>query len=240
MTQHPVPQHVAIIMDGNGRWAKAKGLPRAYGHVKGANAADKIIDCCIEKGIKVLTVFAFGVENWRRSQIEVSVLSKLFFVQLRRKISSLHQRGVRVKFIGDVELFGERLVKEKEKAEALTKDNTALTLVIAASYSGQWDICQATRALATKVQRGELSVEDITPETFQPYLATQDLPMVDLFIRTSGEHRISNFLLWQLAYAELYFTTVAWPDFSMTELEVALEWFAQRERRFGKTSEQLV
>lgn len=240
MIQGALPKHVAIIMDGNGRWAKEKGLPRLYGHIKGANAVDKVIDHCIEQGIEVLTLFAFGFENWRRPEAEVKALQKLFYSQLRKKIIGLHKKGVRLKFIGDAHAFNEKLREEEQKAVVLTQDNKALTLLIAASYSGQWDICQATKALIDKVQRGELAVNDITTEALQQHLATQDLPMVDLFIRTSGEYRISNFLLWQLAYAELYFTEICWPDFSISEFQKAIDWFGQRERRFGKVSEQLV
>ncbi len=234
-----LPKHVAIIMDGNGRWAKAKGLPRLYGHIKGANATDKLLDACIEKGVRILTIFAFGFENWRRPEAEVNALQKLFYTQLRKKTSKLHKKGVRIKFIGDLQVFNEQLRAEEAKVVELTKDNSRLILNVAASYSGQWDICQATKTLIGKVQRGELSSADITPEIFQTHLSTQDLPMVDLFIRTSGEYRISNFVLWQLAYAELYFTDLCWPDFSADEFQKALDWFANRERRFGKISEQL-
>lgn len=234
-----LPKHVAIIMDGNGRWAKKRGFPRLYGHVKGANAVDKVIDHCLTKGIEVLTLFAFGFENWNRPDKEISSLQKLFYTQLRKKSVSLHKKNVRLKFIGESEAFEKKLQLEEKNAVALTEDNTRLTLVIAASYSGQWDICNAAKRLAEKVQQGTLSADAITPALLQENLATKDLPAPDLFIRTSGEQRLSNFLLWQLAYAELYFTPVYWPDFSVKEFDKALEWFADRERRFGKTSEQL-
>lgn len=239
MTASSKPTHVAIILDGNGRWAKVRKMPRFYGHVKGANTAEKIIDACIENNIKVLTLFAFGMENWQRPSLELKVLMRLFYSRLKSRAKRFHQKNIRLEFIGQRELFSDKLQLEEAKAVALTKDNTALTLVFAASYSGQWDICQATKKMVEKVQNGELMLDEITPEQFTPLLATHSLPPVDLLIRTSGEQRLSNFLLWQCAYAELYFTQTLWPDFGREEFDKALQWYANRERRFGKTSQQV-
>ena len=238
MNEDHSPQHIAIIMDGNGRWAKAKGRPRLYGHVKGAVAAYRIIDACIEQGIANLSLFAFGVENWQRPDSEVEALQKLFYVHLRRKIKKLHQQGVRTRFVGDRSQLKAEFVKAIEEAEALTKHNQTLVLNMAVSYSGQWDICQAVRHCAEQVAQGKLSPDEINIQQFQRLLGGGDMPPVDLCIRSSGECRLSNFLLWHCAYAELYFTDIYWPDFDKVALIDALQWFAQRQRRFGKLAEQ--
>jgi len=221
-------------MDGNGRWARARHLPRTAGH----KPTRGVIQGCARRGIEALTLFAFSSENWRRPREEVSTLMDLFLVALRREISALHENGVRLRFIGDRSAFSARLREQIEQAEALTAENTGLKLQIAANYGGQWDILQAARALAQRVAEGALSVDDIDEACFEQALSTHDLPQPDLFIRTGGEQRISNFLLWQIAYAELWFTPVLWPDFDDTHLQAALEDFAGRQRRFGLTGEQ--
>ncbi|RMG58697.1 MAG: di-trans,poly-cis-decaprenylcistransferase [Gammaproteobacteria bacterium] len=233
-----LPRHVAIVMDGNGRWARARHLPRTAGHKRGVEATRGVIRGCARRGIEALTLFAFSSENWRRPREEVSTLMDLFLVALRREISALHENGVRLRFIGDRSAFSARLREQIEQAEALTAENTGLKLQIAANYGGQWDILQAARALAQRVAEGALSVDDIDEACFEQALSTHDLPQPDLFIRTGGEQRISNFLLWQIAYAELWFTPVLWPDFDDTHLQAALEDFAGRQRRFGLTGEQ--
>lgn len=225
-------------MDGNGRWARARHLPRTAGHKRGVEATRGVIRGCARRGIEALTLFAFSSENWRRPREEVSTLMDLFLVALRREISALHENGVRLRFIGDRSAFSARLREQIEQAEALTAENTGLKLQIAANYGGQWDILQAARALAQRVAEGALSVDDIDEACFEQALSTHDLPQPDLFIRTGGEQRISNFLLWQIAYAELWFTPVLWPDFDDTHLQAALEDFAGRQRRFGLTGEQ--
>ena len=239
MAESSKPKHIAIILDGNGRWAKARKMPRSYGHVIGANTTEKIIDFCIEKNIRTLTLFAFGAENWCRPAKEVSILMRLFLLRLRKVTKKLHEKNVKLKFIGQRDLFNKTLRQQEIESVELTRHNTGLTLVFASSYSGQWDICEASKKIAEKVQQGELAIDEITPQTFEPLLATSDLSPVDLLIRTSGEQRLSNFLLWQAAYAELYFTDVLWPDFTPVEFEKALGWYAVRERRFGATPEQV-
>lgn len=236
-TKSTVPQHVAVIMDGNGRWAKQRFMPRIAGHRAGVEAAREIIKACAKKNIKVLTLFAFSSENWRRPLQEVGYLMELFITSLEREITGLHQNNVQLRFIGDRSRFNEKLYKKITEGEELTRHNTGMVLIIAADYGGQWDICQAVSKLAKEVEAGKLSSNDITPEHIAKYLSFADLPDPDLFIRTSGEVRISNFMLWQLAYAELYFTNIAWPDFDEKELDKALAQFANRERRFGHSSD---
>lgn len=234
-----IPKHIAIVMDGNGRWAKQRGLPRVAGHKAGVDSVRRAVAYCLDHGIKAMTIFAFSSENWRRPKLEVTALKELFFVSLRKEIKNLDKKNVRMRFIGDLAEFGSRLQKAASDAEEVTKDNDALEFNIALNYGGQWDICQAARTMATKVQEGKLKVEEITPELLQSYLVTRGTPNPELFIRTSGEQRISNFLLWQVAYAELYFTDVFWPDFDEKHLDAAINWYQTRERRFGKISEQM-
>jgi undecaprenyl diphosphate synthase len=234
-----LPQHLAVIMDGNGRWAKKRFLPRVAGHRAGVEAARRIVKASVKKNIKVLSLFAFSSENWRRPAEEVSQLMEIFLTGLEREVGMLHENNVQLRFIGDRTRFSEKLCNKIIEVEKLTNSNTGLILLIAADYGGQWDICQAVKQLAGDIESGKLSSVDITPEHINKNLSFADLPHPDLFIRTSGESRISNFMLWQLAYAELYFTDILWPDFDEAELEKALTHFASRERRFGYCSEQL-
>jgi undecaprenyl diphosphate synthase len=234
-----IPCHVAIIMDGNGRWARKRHLPRVAGHRMGLEAVRKTITACVEQGVEVLTLFAFSSENWRRPKEEVGLLMKLFMTALDREVKKLHQNGVRLRVIGELSAFSADLQQRIVEAEALTVGNTTLTLNIAANYGGRWDISQAARSLAAQVERGEISSDDINEELLRQQLCLSDLPDPDLFIRTGGEQRISNFLLWQLAYTELYFTDILWPAFDADALQQALDSFAGRQRRFGRTGEQL-
>ncbi len=232
----PVPRHVAIIMDGNGRWAKKRFLPRVAGHKRGVEVVRAMVKACIEQGIEYLTLFAFSSENWRRPKDEVSFLMGLFVSALEGEIGKLHANGVRLKVVGDLSPFEPRLVELIQRGEAQTADNPKLTLTIAANYGGRWDILQAVNRLsqAQPEKAGNYQECDLTP-----YLAMAYAPEPDLFIRTGGEERISNFLLWQLAYSEFYFTPVLWPDFDRAALDQAITSYQQRERRFGRTSEQL-
>lgn len=232
-----VPRHVAVIMDGNGRWAKRRFLPRVAGHVKGVELVREMVRACLERGIQYLTLFAFSSENWRRPQEEVSLLMQLFVKALEQEVEKLDRNGVRLRVIGDLSRFEPRLQELIQQAEAKTAGNTRLDLTIAANYGGRWDIMQATnRMLAAQPEkRGNWEEADL-----EPHLSMSFAPEPDLFIRTGGEQRISNFLLWQLAYTELYFTATLWPDFDTAEFEKAIASYQQRERRFGRTSEQLV
>ncbi|MBD9479785.1 polyprenyl diphosphate synthase [Pseudoxanthomonas sp. PXM02] len=234
-----VPRHLAVIMDGNGRWAERRRRPRVIGHRAGARAVNVCIDFCLERGIGALTLFAFSSENWGRPEEEVGALMKLFLNALDREVDELHRREVRVRFIGDRARFSPDIRARMDAAEALTRGNARLHLVIAASYGGRQDIAQAARALAADVAAGRLRPEDIDEAALGAHIALADLPPPDLFIRTGGDHRISNFLLWQLAYTELWFTDVLWPDLDAALLQRALDDFAQRERRFGLTSAQV-
>lgn len=238
-THTNLPQHIAIIMDGNGRWARQRGLPRVAGHRAGVEATRNIIKTCGERSIKALTLFAFGLENWRRPKTEVEHLMQLFAQALQKEIKELHKHNVRFRVVGDITRFSGSLQKKFKQAEALTAQNTGLKLVIAASYSGQWDITQACQRIAEKVANKELEPSAVTPDLINGHLATAGITPPDLLIRTSGESRISNFMLWQLAYTELYFSPVCWPDFTAAELEKALQFYQERERRFGCISEQL-
>ncbi len=238
-SEQRLPRHVAIIMDGNGRWARKRLLPRFAGHRAGMESVRSVVKMCLEKGIAALTVFAFSSENWRRPQEEVSLLMGLFMTALDKEVKKLHQNGVRLRIIGERSAFAPELQQRIEAAEALTRDNDALTLVVAANYGGRWDITEAVRKLAAGVASGELSCDDINPDRIAAQLSLADLPEPDLFIRTGGEQRISNFLLWQLAYTELYFTPLLWPDFREQAFEDALTSFASRQRRFGRTGEQV-
>jgi len=243
MTQLPerssLPQHIAIIMDGNGRWAKQRFLPRFMGHRAGVEMARKIVKACAERKIPVLTLFAFSSENWRRPAPEVSYLMGLFLAELEQEAEKLHQQNIQLRFIGDRSRFNDALRHHLQQAEALTQQNTGMKLIIAVDYGGQWDICLAAKRLAEQVEAGQLTSAEVTPAVLASQLSFADLPNPDLFIRSGGEQRISNFLLWQLAYTELYFTNVWWPDFNEQELDKALAYYASRERRFGYTGEQM-
>jgi len=234
-----LPRHVAIIMDGNGRWAERRGLPRFAGHRAGVEAVREVVRACSAQHIEVLTLFAFSSENWRRPRREVSLLMALFASALAREARRLHGANVRLRVIGARAAFPARLQRAIAAAEALTRDNTGLELVVAANYGGRWDITEATRELARRVACGELAPEAIDEAMLDSALALAGLPEPDLFIRTGGEQRISNFLLWQLAYCELYFTDTLWPDFGVAAFRQALGSFTRRQRRFGRTGEQL-
>jgi undecaprenyl diphosphate synthase len=234
-----IPRHIAIIMDGNGRWARSRVLPRYVGHREGVKTVRRIVEASIERNIGALTLFAFSSENWRRPSDEVSLILNLFVTTLKKEVAVLHSNGVRVHFIGDRAAFSVNLRELIDESEARTRDNTRMDLVIAANYGGQWDITEACKAIVRRTAAGELAPEAITPEVMAAEMSLADLPPPDLFIRTGGEQRISNFLLWQLAYTELYFTDVLWPAFSTAELDEALLWYANRQRRFGRTGEQV-
>lgn len=234
-----LPQHIAIIMDGNGRWAKAQGKPRVFGHKNGVAAVRKAISTSAKLGIKAVTLFAFSSENWRRPEEEVGVLMELFITVLSTEIKKLHKNNLRLRVIGDTERFNARLRKKIAQAEELTAGNSGMVVNIAANYGGKWDITQATKVLAEKVAAGDLKPEEITEDMMTQHLTMSDLPEVDLMIRTSGECRISNFILWQMAYAEMYFTPIYWPEFDENSLVEAVTWFVNRERRFGCTGEQI-
>ncbi|HSG12195.1 MAG TPA: polyprenyl diphosphate synthase [Gammaproteobacteria bacterium] len=233
------PRHVAIIMDGNGRWARARMLPRAIGHREGVKSVRRTVETCIDKGIGALTLFAFSSENWRRPSDEVSKIMDLFVNTLKKEVAALDRNNVRLRFIGDRSAFSSNLQQLIRDSELQTAGNRQLELVIAANYGGQWDITQACRKLVDRVQAGELHAEEITQQCLAQEMCIADLPLPDLFIRTGGEQRISNFLLWQLAYTELYFTDILWPVFDDVEFGKALDWFANRQRRFGRTGEQV-
>ena len=237
--QSGLPQHVAVIMDGNGRWAKSRGLPRVAGHRKGVERVRDTVTACVEKGIKNLTLFAFSSENWRRPPQEVKLLLELFLTALGSEVRKLHKNNVCFRVIGDTARFGEKIVARIRQAEMLTRDNQALTLTIAANYGGRWDIAQACAQLAQRAVAGELDPATITEASIEPYLSLAGVPEPDLFIRTGGEQRISNFLLWQLAYTEMYFTPVLWPEFDRAQFEQALASYAGRQRRFGLTGDQI-
>jgi undecaprenyl diphosphate synthase len=234
------PRHIAIIMDGNGRWAQKRFMPRAVGHQAGVKAVRKIVEYCAQQEIKVLTLFAFSSENWRRPEEEVSLLMGLFTSTLQREINKLDRNNIRLRFIGDRTKFPDKLQAKMLEGETQTQDNNALTLVVAANYGGRWDMTQAFRKIVEKIASGELNNQDITEQLINQHLSTADLPEPDLFIRTGGEQRVSNFLLWQLAYTELYFTETLWPDFNQHSLEDAIKSFKSRQRRFGHTGEQML
>jgi undecaprenyl diphosphate synthase len=234
-----IPRHLAVIMDGNGRWAQRRRRPRMIGHRAGARAVDVCIDFCLEAGIEALTLFAFSSENWGRPEEEVGALMKLFLGALEREVDELDRRGVRVRFIGERERFAEAIRARMDAAETQTANNTRLQLSIAASYGGRWDNAQAARSLARDVAAGRLDPETIDEAMLGARVALADLPPPDLFIRTGGDTRVSNFLLWQLAYTELWFTETLWPDLDAATLRRALDDYASRERRFGLTGEQV-
>jgi undecaprenyl diphosphate synthase len=234
-----IPQHVAIIMDGNGRWAEQRGLSRAEGHRLGVEVVRVIVEASLTQHVETLSLFAFGQENWARPADEVNFLMTLFVQSLDAELTKLHEQGVRLTFIGDRTGLDDVLQTMMQAAEDHTRANQKLTLNIVVNYSGRWDIVDATRRLMHRVQAGEIAPDDVNEAIFSETLVTHALPDPDLFIRTSGERRISNFFLWQLAYSELYFTDILWPDFTSHDFKQALDWFASRERRYGKTSHQL-
>ncbi|MGG4603875.1 polyprenyl diphosphate synthase [Paenalcaligenes sp. Me131] len=234
-----VPRHLAVIMDGNGRWATRRMLPRTAGHIRGMQAVRRAVEACGKAGVEYLTLFAFSSENWRRPQEEVSLLMRLFVQTLEKEVGKLSKQGVRLRVIGDLSAFEPRLQELIRQAEASTQHNTALQLTIAANYGGRWDILQATRRLLAEHPELAQSPDALDENMLSPYLSMSFAPEPDLFVRTGGEQRISNFLIWQLAYTELYFTDSYWPDFDADALARAFEWYAGRERRFGRTSAQL-
>jgi undecaprenyl diphosphate synthase len=233
-----VPRHIAIIMDGNGRWATELRLPRVAGHTRGVDAVRAVVEGCARAGVEYLTLFAFSSENWRRPNDEVSFLMRLFITALEREVGKLHANGIRLRVVGDLDRFEPRIRELIRRAETKTARNTRLTLTIAANYGGRWDILQATKKLIEQAVREGREVE-VTEDAFAPHLAMAYAPEPDLFIRTGGEQRVSNFLLWQLAYAEFYFTDKYWPDFDGAALADAMASYTERERRFGRTSAQL-
>jgi undecaprenyl diphosphate synthase len=234
-----IPRHIAIVMDGNGRWAERRRRPRSFGHREGQKAVRAAIEFCRRRGVEALTLFAFSSENWNRPQSEVGALMQLFLKALDREVDELHENKVRIVFVGDLAAFSPELSERMRRAMHKTAANSALTVNIAVNYGGRWDIAEAARHAATEVVAGRMRVEDISEQTLAPFLSLADLPPVDLFIRTGGEQRASNFLLWQIAYAELYFTDALWPDVNADVLAGALAEYARRERRYGLTSEQV-
>jgi undecaprenyl diphosphate synthase len=234
-----VPRHVAVIMDGNGRWATKRFLPRTAGHARGVQAVRRVVEACGNRGVRYLTLFAFSSENWRRPKEEVSLLMRLFIQTLEKEVVKLEEQGVRLRVIGDLSAFEPKLRVLIEAAEARTAHNSALTLTIAANYGGRWDILQATQQMLARNPELGQHPDRIDESALAGYLAMAYAPEPDLFIRTGGEQRISNFLIWQLAYTELYFTNEYWPDFGAKQIDDAFDWYRSRERRFGRTSAQL-
>ena len=234
-----IPKHVAIIMDGNGRWAQRQGKPRHAGHKAGVKSVRSSVEYSVKTGVEVLTLFAFSSENWQRPEMEVKLLMELFIVALNKEVKKLVKNNVRLKVIGDTTAFSEKLQVQIKKAEEITASNDGLLLQVAANYGGRWDITQSCKILAQKVQNGDITPGQVTEEAISQHLSFAGLPDVDLFVRTGGDLRISNFILWQSAYAELYFTPVLWPDFTVDAYQAALDDFARRQRRFGKTAEQI-
>ncbi|MBL4799164.1 MAG: isoprenyl transferase [Oleispira sp.] len=234
-----IPRHVAVIMDGNNRWAKKRFMPGVAGHKAGVDAVRAVVETSVEQGVEVLTLFAFSSENWRRPEQEVNALMQLFIVALEREVKKLHKNNIRLMIMGDKTAFQQKIQDLISKAEQLTADNDRMTLVIAANYGGQWDIANAAKRIAQDVEAGKLKAEDITEQVFHKYTWLNELPAPDLMIRTGGEERISNFMLWQTAYSEFYFSDALWPDFKQQEYKKALAAFANRVRRFGRTDDQL-
>lgn len=237
-TSAPIPQHIAIIMDGNGRWAKSKGLPRFLGHERGLASVRKVVKRCRERGVQALTLFAFSTENWRRPAEEVSKLMDIFGWALVREVAKLHENNVQLRVIGELHRFSADIQQKIVEAQAKTAQNNGLVLTIAANYGGRWDMIQAVKAWSKA--NPDCSVMSLDESALTPYLCLSDVPEPDLLIRTGGEQRISNFMLWQLAYAEFYFTDVLWPNFDADQLDVAIADFARRQRRFGMTGDQIV
>ncbi len=234
-----LPEHVAIIMDGNGRWAKGKGKFRIFGHQNGVSAVKEATEACAEIGVKYLTLYAFSTENWSRPPIEVKALMELLVSTIKKETKVLMKNNIKLAAIGNIDDLPEKCRKELASAINETKDNTRMTLILALSYSSKWDMIEATKKIAEKAKSGEIKIEDINDKTIDEHLSTKNFPNPELMIRTSGEHRISNFLLWELAYSELYFTEKLWPDFNQEDLFLAIIDYQKRERRFGKTSEQI-
>jgi undecaprenyl diphosphate synthase len=234
-----LPRHIAIIMDGNGRWAKEKGEDRLYGHFHGVESVRNIVEGCAELGVGYLTLYAFSTENWDRPEYEVVGLMELLVSTIRKEVESLNKNNIRLHVIGDMNMLPEYAKNELDEALEITGSNTGLNLIMALSYSGRWELLNAVKNIAWEVKQGKINVEEIGQDTLQKYLCTSSFPDPELMIRTSGEYRISNFLLYQLAYAELYFTNVRWPDFRKENLYEAILDYQNRERRFGKTSEQV-
>lgn len=240
LQQHgSIPEHIAIIMDGNGRWAKSKGNMRIYGHKVGVDSVRDIVESCAQLGVKHLTLYAFSTENWNRPEAEVGALMQILIQSLRKEARRLNKNNIRLTTIGQTDRFPAICKSALSEAMELTKDNDRMQLCLALSYSGRWDIVQAVKKIAAKVESGDVAIEGINDALISNNLATASIPDPDLIIRTSGEYRISNFLLWQLAYSELYITDTFWPDFRRDELYKAIESFQKRERRFGKISEQI-
>src|SRR6218665_875356 len=235
-----LPRHIAIIMDGNGRWAQEQGQDRLYGHFHGVESVRNIVEGCAELGVGYLTLYAFSTENWDRPEYEVIGLMELLVTTIRKEVESLHKNNIRLRVIGDMNMLPDYAKQELQEALDFTKDNTGLNLVMALSYSERWELLNAVKNIAFEVKTGKLDVEEINEQTLQKFLATSDFPDPELMIRTSGEFRISNFLIYQLAYAELYFKHVRWPDFRKETLYEAILDYQGRERRFGKTSAQIV
>ena len=236
MEQGEIPQHIAIIMDGNGRWAKSRGNIRSYGHKAGVDSVRDVTEACAQIGVKYLTLYAFSTENWGRPKIEVNALMRLLASSLRKEADNLNENGIRLQTIGQVDRFPRNCQRELEEVIRLTNENDRLQLCLALSYSGRWDITEAVKKIAHQIKEGDLDPKDIDDNMISAHLSTADIPDPDLIIRTSGEYRLSNFLLWQLAYSELYITETYWPDFRREELYEAIQSFQQRERRFGKVS----
>ena len=234
-----VPHHVAIIMDGNGRWAKARSQPRHAGHRAGVKSVRETVESAAKRGVSYLTLFAFSSENWQRPREEVSRLMSLFLEALQREVDELHRNNVRLRFVGARRQLAPKLVRKIEAAEEQTRDNSGLNLIVAVAYGGRWDIIEATRKLAGKVAGREMKIDEIDDESFARELALTGIPDPDLLIRTGGEQRISNFLLWNLAYSELYFSDCLWPDFREREFDQAMLFYGMRQRRYGHTSEQV-
>ena len=234
-----IPRHIAIIMDGNGRWAKQNDKARIYGHHAGVEAVRNVVEACTELGVQYLTLYAFSTENWKRPEAEVNALMELLVRTIRKETPELNKNNVRISMIGDGHSLPEACVREMEEAKKITAQNTGLNLVLALSYSGRWEITHAMQSIAAKVEAGEMRVNEIDDRVISAHLNTAGIPDPELLIRTSGEYRISNFLLWQTAYAEYYFTETLWPDFDRNELIKALLDYQKRERRFGKTTEQI-
>ena len=235
----PPPSHVAVIMDGNGRWASSRSLPRQAGHKAGIKPVRAVVEHCAVLGVETLTLFAFSSENWRRPREEVTGLMSLFIDALHREVAELDENGIRLRFVGELSALSSALKKAIVAAETRTQNNSRMNLVLAVAYGGRWDLARGARKLARAAVDGELNPEDIGEECFESALEMAEFPGADLLIRTGGEKRISNFLLWSLAYSELFFSEVLWPDFAEAELDRAVEFFQQRQRRFGRTSDQV-
>lgn len=234
-----IPQHIAIIMDGNGRWAKSKGYKRIFGHQHGTDTVNNIVESCVNLGVKYLTLFAFSTENWQRPKYEVNSLMKILVSSLKKELQNMHDKQIKLSAIGNISRLPEKVKDQLTEVMEVTKGYKELNLTLALSYGSREEIVDVVRQVSEKVKNNELSLSDIDDSTINTYLYTHDMPDVDLLIRTSGEQRISNFMLWQIAYAELYFCKVNWPDFNENHLHEAIHNFQKRERRFGKTSEQL-